>query len=176
MIRVFIFHGNLERMQYLHQIVTAYFQREQHTYHLVSCCNYNEALSYVRDSGKQDDIFFFDFSDFRSAFSLAGCLREHNPQASWVYTDGPADGLYRALIMRPSAYVGHTDDGKSVIAALRRLEQYHQLIHRKYYFCFKCDGEYLKIPFGEINYFESNAKKVMLCMTGSGKRYYFCEQ
>lgn len=173
MIRVFIFHRDLERLQYLHQIVTSYFQREQHTYHLMSCCNYSDAVTYVKDLGKKDDIFFFDFSDFRNAFSLAGFLREHNSHASWVYTDGSVEGLYRALIMRPSAYIEHTDNGQAVIAAVKRLEQYHLLLEKKCYFCFKCDGEYRRLSFDEINYFESNAKKVMLCVTGSDKRYYF---
>lgn len=173
MIRVFIFHKDLERLQYLHQIATSYFQQQQHTYHLMSCCNYNDALAYIKDSGKSDDIFFFDFSDFQIAFSLVGILREHNPQASWVYTDGTTDGLYRALIMRPSAYIERTDNGRAVITALQRLERYHQLIEKKYYFCFKCDGEYRRLPFDDINYFESNAKKVMLYVTGSDQRYYF---
>ncbi|MDE6925907.1 MAG: LytTR family transcriptional regulator DNA-binding domain-containing protein [Acetatifactor sp.] len=123
--------------------------------------------------GKKDDIFFFDFSDFSGAILLASHLREQNLMASWVYMEGTSENLYRALYAQPSAYVGDAVNEKEVLTTLRQLVQRSLQMQKKYYFCFKLEGEYLRIPFEEISYFESNAKKVTLHQVKSDKCYFF---
>lgn len=173
MIRVFIYHSSSERLQYLQKITSTYFQKKRHTYHLTCCCKYSDAASYLSGPGKKDDIFFFDFSDFSQAFRLTCSLREQNFRAVWVYTDGTPENLYRTLLIQPSAYIENSGIEKTVLAVLDQLEQYHQFVQKKHYFCFKFEGEYLRIPFEEISFFESNAKKVTLYQAKSDKRYYF---
>jgi len=171
--REFVYHSLLNRMQFLQQAMVAYFQKQRHTYRLTVCGKHDEALRYLTGTGKNDDIFFFDFSDFSTGIRLASCLREQRPRASWVYMDGTAENLYSAMLLQPSAYIPDSGNSGAVFTALQRLERYHQTLQKRYYFSFKCDGEYLRIPFEDIRYFESSAKKVKLQPTKSEKHYFF---
>lgn len=173
MIHIFIYHSQLERLQFLQKVFAAYFEKEQHTYHLTTCGNYDDAVSRLKGSAKDADIFFLDFSDYQKAIRLTGFLWEKNFRASWVYVDGTADHLYQALIMRPSACLFDSGNAKDALIVLKRLEQYHQRLQKEHYFTFKCEGEYVRIPFEEISYFESSAKKVMLRQSKSDKAYCF---
>lgn len=173
MIRIFIYHSQLNRMQFLQQIMVAYFQKQRHTYRLTVCGKQDEALRYLNGAGKNDDVFFFDFSDFSTGIRLAGYLREQNLQAAWVYMDGTAENLYSAMLLRPSAYIPDSGNSRAVFTGLQRLERYHQTLQKRYYFNFKCDGEYLRIPFEDILYFESSAKKVRLQPVKGEKHYFF---
>ncbi len=173
MIRVFIYHNQSGRLRFLQKTATAYFQKQRHTYRLTVCGKHSDALQYLNGEGKNDDIFFLDFSDFSTGIRLACCLREHSLQASWVYMDGTAENLYTAMLLQPSAYIPDSGNSGAVFTALQRLERYHQTLQKRYYFNFKCDGEYLRIPFEDILYFESSAKKVSLKPVKSEKHYFF---
>ncbi len=173
MIRIFVYHSQPNRMQFLQQIIVAYFQKQRHTYRLTACSKHDEALQYLRGAGKNDDIFFYDFSDFLTGTRLANCLRKHSFHASWVYMDGTAENLYSVMLLQPSAYIPDSGNSGIVFTTLQRLERYQQTLQKRYYFSFKCDGEYLRIPFEEICYFESSAKKVRLQPDKSDKNYYF---
>lgn len=173
MIRVFLYHNQINRLQFLQKGIVAYFQRQKHTYRLTACGRYEEALAYLRGDGKYDDVFLLQCSDFPTGIRLANCLREQNPYGLWVYMDGTPENLYRALLLQPSAYIPDSKDDRMVLVTLQRLEQYLQIFQKKYYFTFKCEGEYLRIPYDEIAYFESNAKKVTLQPAKGGRRYCF---
>ncbi len=173
MIRVFIYHTTPSRLQFLQKAVITYFQEQKHTYRLTACGKYDDAMRYLSGAGKSDDVFFFDFTDFSTGIRLAGCLREQSSRCLWIYMDGPADNLYKAMLLQPSAYIPDSGDGRAVLTTLQRVERYQQMLQKSYYFSFKCDGEYLRIPFDEISYFESSAKKVMLSLSKGGKRYCF---
>lgn len=173
MIGVFIYHTLPNRLQFLHKAVTAYFQEQKHTYRLTACGRYDDAMRYLKGAGKNDDVFLFDFSEFAAGIRLAGCLREQVPRGLWVYMDGPAENLYKAMLLQPSAYIPDSGDGGAVLTTLQRVERYQQLLQKSCYFSFKCEGEHLRIPFDEISYFESSAKKVTLSLSKSCRRYCF---
>ena len=173
MIRIFIYHSQLQRMQFLQNSMVAYFQKQRHTYRLTACSKYDEALKHLKGTGREDDVFFFDFAVFPTGIRLASCLREENPQGIWVYMDGTAENLYSAMLLQPSAYIPDSGEGHAVLSTLQRLEKYQQILQKNHYFSFKCDGEYLRIPFEDISYFESSAKKVMLQPSKGEKRYCF---
>lgn len=173
MIRVFIYHSQPHRLQFLQKTAVLYFQTQQHTYRLTACGRYDDAVQYLRGAGRGDDVFFLDFSDFSTGVRLASCLREQTPRGCWVYLDGTPEQLYKAMLLQPSAYIPDSADGKTVLAALQRLEKYQKIVEKNYYFSFKCEGEYLRIPFDEISYFESSAKKVMLQPSKGSRSYCF---
>lgn len=173
MIRVFIYHNHPNRLQFLQKAVTAYFQEQKHTYCLTVCGKYDDAMRYLSGAGRNDDVFLIDFAKFATGIRLASCLREQVPRGLWVYMDGPAENLYKAMLLQPSAYIPDSGDGRAVLTTLQRVERYQQMLQKSYYFSFKCEGEYLRVPFDEISYFESSAKKVMLSLSKGGRRYCF---
>ena len=87
--------------------------------------------------------------------------------------DGSPENLYKAMLLQPSAYLPDSADGHAVRTTLSRLERYHQMLQRDLFFSFKCEGEHQRIPYADISYFESSAKKVMLHSVRDGKRYCF---
>ncbi len=173
MIRVFIYHNQMDRLNFLHKTMTKYFQEKRCAFRLVSSGRYSEALRYVKDEGGNMDLFFIDFMDYKQGIRLASCLREKNNNAFWVYVDGGAEHLYQAMLLQPSAYIPEDMSSQELLMTLQRLEQYYQMIQQSNYFHFKCEGEYVRIPFEEISCFESSAKKVMLKLVKEDKRYYF---
>jgi DNA-binding LytR/AlgR family response regulator len=173
MIRVFLYHSQITRLQFLQKAIVSYFQKHKHTYRLTACARYEEAAAYLRGDGRQDDVFFLQFTDFAAGIRLAACLREQNPGGLWIFMDGPPENLYQSMLLQPSGYLPDSADGRTVLVTLRRVERYLQMLQKKYYFSFKCEGEYLRIPYDDIAYFESSAKKVMLQPVTDRKRYCF---
>ena len=173
MIRVFLYHAQINRLQFLQKGIVAYFQRQKHTYRLTACGRYEDALAHLHGDGKHDDVFLLQCSDFPTGIRLASCLREQNPYGLWGYMDGTPENLYKSMLLQPSAYIPDSADGKMVLVTLHRLERYLQVLQKKLYFSFKCEGKYLRIPYEDITYFESRAKKVLLHTVKGDKHYCF---
>ena len=76
MIRVFIYHNQMDRLNFLHKTMTKYFQEKRCAFRLVSSGRYSEALRYVKDEGGNVDLFFIDFMDYKHGIRLASCLRD----------------------------------------------------------------------------------------------------
>jgi len=155
------------------RIVRAYFQKVRHPYQLNGYRNPEAVKEYLKGSGKKDDILLLDCSQLAETDEVIKQLRSSTELASWVYMDGELDGLLRSLILRPSAYLADSFDTKAVAAVLQRLVQYHQTLQKKYNFTFKCEGEYIRISYEEISYFESSAKKVTLHLNKQARTYDF---
>lgn len=173
MIAVFIYHRQSARIQFLQKTMAAYFQKHRHTYRLTASSNYDDAMRHLSGPGKSDDLFFFDFTAFSDGIHLASRLREQNPRAFWVFMDGTPEHLYTAMLLQPSAYLPDSEACGAVLDTLQRLEKYTQMVQKSRYFTFKCEGEYLRVPFEDISYFESSAKKVTLQPSKGGRRYCF---
>lgn len=173
MIKIMAYHKDPEEIQLLGKWVTAYFQKVRHTYQFVAYTKWENAAKHLREEGAKDDIVFLDCTDLPKAASLTKQLRSRNTAASWVYVGADLQGLCALLLMRPSAYLPGLSDGKQTAAVLQRLELYHQEMQKRNDFTFKLDGEYVRVPFTRISYFESNGKKVILHLDNSSQTYYF---
>lgn len=173
MIRIFLYHSQLNRLQSLHDDIASHFQKQKCTYRLTACGKYEDAAAYLNGDGKKDDIFLFQFTDFSVGIRLASLLREKNPQGQWVYMDGSLENLYKAMLLQPSACIPDSADSVDVLATVSRLGKYQQILQKKLYFSFKCEGKYLRIPYAEICCFESRAKKVILQQVRSDSQYCF---
>lgn len=104
MIRVFIYHTQPNRLRFLQRAVTAYFQDQKHTYRLTVCSKYDDAMRYLNDEGKDDDAFFFDFTDFSAGTRLANYLRKQSSHGLWIYMDGSEENLYKAMLLTLCLY------------------------------------------------------------------------
>ena len=173
MIRVLVFHRDIERLQVLCRIFKAHFQKVRHPYQLAGYRNQKDVAKHLKDSGVKYDILFLDCSTLTETAEIVSQLRNTNERASWVYMDGDMKGLFQLLILRPSAYLADSSNSNEVIAVLQRLVQYHLAVQKKYMFTFKCEGEYIRIPYEEISYFASNAKKVTLHLGKRMRTYDF---
>ena len=121
----------------------------------------------------QIDILFIEGTDQTNVLKLAGKLRDNNQEASWAYVDGTAEGLCDALIWRPSAYIKDSTDAKQIVRCIHQLDGYSRQMQKKQNFFFKYEGEYISVPFRDIAYFESRAKKVVMHLTDKSRTYNF---
>ncbi len=173
MIRVFILYYHVETLKKIQETVVHYFRDVRHTFELTACYTYQNAVAYLKKSSGQDDIYLLDFSEFEKANRLVTWLRGRNLNASWVNLGGSKEKFLQTLILRPSGYIEHPENRDEVFETIRKLDRYHQAIQKKYYFSFKYEGEQMRIPYDEISYFESSAKKVTLYRANSDQKYYF---
>ena len=172
-IRVLIYSGKPERLACVQNEVVAYFRRVRRGYAVTGCGRYQDAVDYLGRDGAETDIFLCDFTEFDRAFALTLRLRACNRLASWVYLGEGLNALPNALYTRPSAYVARPEEPRALMPVLKRLESFHQRLQKERFFSFRCQGEQLRIPYGGISHFESNAKKVTLHLAGSPRRYEF---
>ncbi|MCH5211611.1 MAG: LytTR family transcriptional regulator DNA-binding domain-containing protein [Oscillospiraceae bacterium] len=146
------------------------------TYKITSCIKYSDAAAYLGKSCANDDIFIFDFSNFEKGAALAKQFYSKNPLGTWVFIGGDVSSLLRVLPLRPSAYIGKTENPESVNSIISVLHRQCERKQKKTRFTFKYDGDWMQIPYDNINYFESSAKKVILHMAKSDTKYYFTEK
>ena len=172
MIRVFIYHKNSEIMEFIHKIVDESFHRVKHNYRICSTANRNDAAAYLKRIADIADIFFFDFSEFEIAYKYVAYLRQQNTTASWVHI-GSIHSLLKTLYLRPSAFIENSGDKDKITEIITNLENLHQRIQAKNYFMFKYEGEHIRVSYDNIDYFESDAKKVILHLSNNQNKYYF---
>ena len=173
MLQIMVYNSDLEKAQLLCRVIAAYFQKVRHSYKINAFTKSEDALKHIRASASGDDIAFFDCRDLQKAALLIRQFRENNSAASWVYIGPDLEALCRILLMRPSAYLADASDASRLLAVVRQLELYHQEQHKKYDFSFKCDGDIVRVPYAQISYFESSAKKVTLHICNSSRTYHF---
>lgn len=171
--RIFIYHPNMERKKRLEGYINAYYKKVRREKTLVTFSQIDVALSWLESNGKQIDILFIDGTNPKHVMSLAGKLRECNQEASWVYIEGTTEEVLDSLLLRPSAYIKDLTNAKQIVKTIHQLDCYCRQFQRKHSFSFKFEGEYISIPFGDIAYFESCAKKVMLHLVDQSRIYNF---
>ena len=173
MVRVFIYNGDMDSLKQMYETVAGYFRRERITFRLMACAKFEDADKYLLKSASEEDIFFVDFSRYEGGFKLAAYFRDCSLSGSWVYVGRDIDGLLKALSIRPSGFISDPKAQKQVLQCLKALVAYHQKRERKLYFSFKFEGEQMRLPFEDICYFESNAKKVILYQAPKTRNYIF---
>lgn len=176
MFKVFIYHNEQKRKNKLKKAIQLYYEKLGRFPSIESCSNREEAIIWLRKYGNGVDILFLDCSDLNVALTMAQILRDDNLRASWVYVDGDLSGLDDCLLWRPSAKIDDSNDVKQIICTIKNLDSYHRTLQKKYDFVFKYEGEYIHIPFRNITYFESNAKKVTLYLRDKSKNYSFASK
>ena len=173
MIHVVIYQSKSDTLQQMSKYTAGYFQKIRHTYRIHAFAKLEDAEKHLREAGRNTDIFFADCSEPKRTLPVLIAFRESNTRASWVCTDTSTDVLFKLMLLRPSAYLEHSNDTQHLLTTVRKLDTYHQQIQKKEDFTFKYEGEYVRIPFHEISYFESNAKKVTLHLADRDATYHF---
>ena len=173
MVRVFIYYENIDGLKQIYETMAGYFRRERITFRLMACAKFEDAAKYLLKSAPEEDIFFVDFSRHDVGFKLAAYFRDCSLRGSWVYMGPDISGLVKTLFIRPSGFISDPNAPEQILQCLKVLVAYHQKQERKLYFPFKFEDEQMRLPFDEICYFESNAKKVILYQARNARNYIF---
>jgi len=173
MSKIYIYHADPGRLRRLESTIRAYYEAIGRNKRLELFSDSGEAMGWLRKNSGVPDILFVDCRNRTMAENMAELVRADNLRASWVYVDGTIDGLCETLIHRPSAYLRDASDTEQILPVIRQLEDYHRAMQKKRDFIFKFEGDYVYIPFSNICYFESSAKRVTLHLRDRSKMYHF---
>lgn len=173
MIHISMFCEDYEKSENLSRTIRGRLDELNIKYLLKVVNSYDEARKIDFDVILKSDLCFLDFSDFNKSLQLAVLLTEKRRELTWICVGTTISNLLNLLLLRPSGYIQDINNTEYIKRLIDRLVQFLQHREMSDYFSFKCDGDYIKIPYSNISYFESSAKKVTLHLYNSPKKYYF---
>lgn len=162
MIKIFIYNSNIRELESIRQSIVDYLNNIRRKFRIIASVKSADTLAYIRKSINEIDIYLIDFSEQETALNLVESVRKCNPNALWVYTGGNVENLLKILYLRPSAYIDSSMCEEEIQNIIKVLDKQVQMFKQNYFFTFKCEGEIINVPYNDILYFESNAKKVAL--------------
>ncbi len=170
---IFIYHSNPKSKDRIEKVIRAYYHKLGISPGIESYSKKDDAIKWLQKYGSYAEILFFDCSEQAVAINMAQIMRDDNLRASWVYVEGDVEGLYDSLLWRPSAKIDNVLDTRQILFTIKKLDDYHRALRKKYDFIFKYEGEYIHIPFQNITYFDSHEKKVTLHLRDKSRTYCF---
>ncbi len=162
MIQIFIYNSCIDKLEIIRQSIVNYLRAEKLRFKIIASIKSSDTLSYIKQSARDTDIFFIDFLEEKTALHITECVQKNNPSALWVYTGESTQHLLKILYLRPSGYINSSMSDKEIQSVFQVLEHQIRKYKQKNFFSFKCEGEFVYIPYDDILYFESNAKKIAL--------------
>lgn len=120
----------------------------------------------------KSNICIIDFYNSNKTIKLTASMYEKRKDLIWICVGANAQLLNRLLLLRPSGYIQDIANNDELCRLLFRILRFQRYNEQNEYFSFKCDGLYIKLPYSNISYFESSAKKVTLHLYNSAKKYY----
>lgn len=112
MIRVFLYHSQLNRLQFLQKAITAYFQQQKHTYRLTACGRYEDAAAYLRGDEKGMTCSFCHSRIFpRASVWPAACGRKIPADCGFIWT------AHRKICTRP-CFCSHPPIFRTALTAM----------------------------------------------------------
>lgn len=171
--KIFVYHSNERRRKIIERAFMHFYQKVDKSPPIAVFGDHLSAAKWLEENARTVDILFVDCSDQQVAVQLVKIVRRENLRASWVYLDSSKDKLCASLLLRPSVYLEDSSDIKQVLHTINRLHRFHRSLEKRHDFVFKYDGDYVHIPYQNISYFESNAKKVILHLRDRSQTYYF---
>ena len=173
MIRISIFCEDYDKGENLSQTIQKRLDELKINCLLIIVNSYDAARKIDFDALLKSDLCFLDFTEFNKSLQLAVSLTEKKRDLMWVCVGTNISNLLNLLLLRPSGYIQDIKNTDYINRLIDRLVQFLQHRETSDHFSFKCDGDYIKIPYSNISYFESSAKKVTLHVYNSPKKYYF---
>ena len=173
MLQVSVFSEDRPRLMRLCQGLQSYMNRAKRNCKIVPVSSAESALATDFSNFRKSDFCLIDFSARKGALSLAMKLSTENPNCVWICVAADQEFLMELLVLRPSGYIPDPEDTTQCLQVIQRVEQFCRKREQQRYFSFKYEGEFKRIPYSDISYFESSAKKVTLVQYHSSVKYQF---
>ncbi len=169
MLHISMYMHNHDSAQMLREIVLTYLRTSKS----VSTLSTYSKPDGIRKCIEEDDtdIYIIDFSEVQTGKSLTEQIRRKTLIPAVIMISMDCKTMKNYLYLRPSALVEDIQDTQELLRAISTLKTEIESANR--YFNFKCDGEMMRIAFDNIEYFESNARKVTLYTFDRTVTYYF---
>lgn len=172
MIDVFVYHSNGESLQFMKEVLKDYFLKVRYNFRISSSSNLEDSARYVKENMQKTNLYFIDFSDYESAKSIITYVKNLNETAMWVYM-GEKEDVLKTLYLTPSAFLQKNPDREEILKTINVLSSIHRKKMLRDTFLLKYEGEYIRIGYDNIDYFESSGKHVMPHLSKEGFKYSF---
>jgi DNA-binding LytR/AlgR family response regulator len=123
----------------------------------------SDAIKKLTEGEAKFDIAFIGIDSENDARTVASAFRKADIKSSLVYHGGSMEGLCRLLAYRPSAYLPNIND-TDLITCVALAVYNEQNTGTRCFIIKRRDGNE-RVPFKEIEYFESQNRKVMIHKT-----------
>lgn len=172
MLKIGIFCENTQKCDVLKNIITNHMKAKKIKCTIDICNSFANAVGDEFNLLLKSDICIIDFSNHTNAVKLTALLTERRNDFTWLCMGASLQTFMGLLLLRPSGYIREPNNDESARHLLNRVIQF--IIHKEkeQYFMFKFENKYMKIPYADISYFESRAKKVALHLYNSPQIFY----
>lgn len=159
MFKVLIYANTSQNLENLSVNLSNFSRINKYHCSISASKNLDSTIEYIKKQREKLDLVFVDFSNKDNALTIISLLNKISPNTTWVFVNAKIQLFLETLVFRPSGYLQSYNDAASINKTVKRIIKLYEITLKSRYFVFKCDGEIIKIPFKEVSYFESCAKK-----------------
>lgn len=172
MLKIGIIFENIQKCDILKNTITKYMKAKKINCTIEIYGSFIRAIEKDYNRLLRCDICIIDFSNYTDAVKLTLMLTERRNDFIWLCIGADLQTFMGLLLLKPSGYIYEPNNLESVNHLLDRVIQFVAHKEKDKYFMFKFENKYMRIPYSDISYFESHAKKVALHLYNSPKIFY----
>jgi DNA-binding LytR/AlgR family response regulator len=173
MIRIAVYEGNRNTEEKLAQEFSRIFNELKTSYELHIILNPEQLLPMIKKDPFQFDIFCLNLDRFEITSKAIAYLREFNQLADILLINGTVEAFRKVMRYKPSDWLTTEEilDGKLLPA----MKYCCTILQKSKNQCFyiKTKTRIIKIPYMNINYFESIQRQVILHGPDENNTYAF---
>jgi DNA-binding LytR/AlgR family response regulator len=169
--KLLIYDPNRERAEKLRFLIQSYFSHVKANYQLTIYLKESSALGGITQEPLGYDSAFIHLDSLACADHITKAIRKISSKTALAFYGGDYQQLCQLLIYRPSAYLPDPDNRIEVGRILTRLHR--EWTETKRFFQVREQDRIERIPYDQIDYFESTNRKVYLYLSRGSKVYQF---
>ncbi len=169
MLHISMYINSRDSAQILRETILTYLRANKSVSTLSTYCKPDGIRKCIEED--DTDIYIIDFSEAQTGKNLMEQIRRKTLIPAIIMVNIDCKTMKKYLFLRPSALIEDVKNTQELLQAISDLKS--EAISANRYFSFKCDGEMMRISYDNIEYFESNARKVTLYTFDRTVTYYF---
>ena len=171
MLQLLLYQPEIKLAEELRATVKSLFFRINCSYKMTTYHTPDAAGNAILKDGLTIDVFIIDTTDTVNAKKISKSIRKNNIYAAIIFISDSFDIIRDFLIFRPSAFLSAEFNVKETERVIYTL--FTEQKEKKRYFWIRNRDEVERVPFEEIDYFESINRKIRLHLRSSTKVYEF---
>ena len=154
MIEFLMYETDNAKAELFRAVVKSLFIRLKTSYRLTICHTAGDALDQMGKNPYMYDIIFISMNDESIAKGLADTVRRRDIKTAIVFLGDNCQGLCRLLSFRPSAMLSSTMEPENLMREIYAV--YKEQKKQNRYFLIRNRGDIERIPYEQIDFFESS--------------------
>jgi DNA-binding LytR/AlgR family response regulator len=169
--KLLLYDHDRERADKLRLLIQSYFNHIKANYQLTIYLKEASALAGISRDTQGCDAAFIQLETLACAQRIAKAIRQNSQKTAVCFFGGNHNQLCQLLLYRPSAYMPDADSKAEAMKILTQL--YREWRETKRFFQVRDQNKIERIPYDQIDYFESANRKVYLYLSKENKVIQF---